>query len=435
MKSEKGICVDTVATDSAAARAGILPGDVILSVNAHPIRDVIDFLYQREAADLRIRYRRGTVAHTAVLSAGSEDLGLTFRPFSVKTCRNNCVFCFVKQLPKGLRKTLYVKDEDYRLSFLYGNYITLSNITDGERRRIVEQRLSPLYLSVHATDRELRNRMLGTPRGKDILKEIRFFASHKIRMHTQIVLCPGYNDGPALKRTISDLYRFHPYVSSIAVVPVGLTRHRKNSLRPVSAEDARDAIGLVSTFQKRFRKRHGEGFVYCSDEMYLQAHVPIPPVREYDALPQLENGVGMVALFQHQAKKLRIPGTPTSRKRFLTFTGVSFYPYLKRFADRTAERTGASITAIPIENALFGNSVTVTGLLTGRCVIDALRDHSRQHDVLIVPDVVLKDDEDIFLDDTSVHDLENELGLTTVIVDSSPRGFVTAVTQLSLPKP
>jgi len=305
----------------------------------------------------------------------------------------------------------------------------LSNITAEDRKRIVEQRLSPLYISVHTTNRSLRNKMLGNPRALDIMKELKFFSANKLRMHIQIVLCPGYNDGTELQNTISDIYKFYPYVSSVAVVPVGLTRHRKQQLQPVTKGDALAAIRIVESFQKRFKKKHGEPIVYCSDEMYIKAEKTFPPLKEYGVFSQIENGVGMVPLFMNQAKKVKIHKPLSKKKNFLTFTGVSFFPYLNKFIGHIREQEGINITVIPIENEFFGQSVTVTGLLTGRDVIKSLHDNTDSYDILIVPDVVLKEGDNVFLDDVSLRDIEDATGLKTAVTDGTPQGFIDTISE------
>ncbi|MGC2062797.1 MAG: DUF512 domain-containing protein [Thermodesulfovibrionales bacterium] len=428
MATKKGIEIEEVLPDSPADRAGLRPGDQLLTVNGHKLRDAIDLMFHKGYDAIDLMYDRSGTRHDLHIPAPEdEDLGITIRPFKVKICRNNCIFCFVKQLPKGLRKSLYLKDEDYRLSFLYGNYMTLSNIEENEKKRIIEQRLSPLYLSVHTTNTELRNRMLGTPKGCDILKELEFFASHKIRMHTQIVLCPGYNDGKELHNTIRDLYRFFPYVSSIAVVPVGLTMHRRQQLAPVTGDDAAKAIQMVLSFQKRFMKKHGDPVVFCSDEMFIKAGLAFPPLRDYGTLPQIENGVGMVPLFLSQAKKVKIPAQFKCEGKFIAVTGVSFYPYLKRFIERLKEKEGLPVEVMPVDNNFFGTSVTVTGLLTGRDIIRTLHDHSDGYDTLLVPDTALKEDEDIFLDDVTLKDVEEATGLRVIRVEATPGGLLDAI--------
>lgn len=246
-------------------------------------------------------------------------------------------------------------------------------------------------------------------------------------MHIQIVLCPGFNDGMELQNTIRDIYKFYPYVSSIAVVPVGLTRHRKLQLQPVTKDIALESIKIVESFQKRFRKKHGDSIVYCSDEMYIKAEKAFPLLKEYGSLSQIENGVGMVPLFINQAKKVRMPKTLNVKKNFVTFTGTSFFPYLKKFIDRIKENENVNITLVPVNNEFFGQSVTVAGLLTGRDIIKSLHDNADAYDILIVPDVVLKEGDDVFLDDVSLRDLEDATGLKTVITDSTPQGLIDTI--------
>ncbi len=428
MLFNKGITIESIAPSSVADAAGLKPGDVITNINTMPLRDVIDFMYYRDGDVVDIEYVRDKTKKRLRLSPEDRtDLGITFSPMKVKTCKNNCVFCFVKQLPKGLRKALYIKDEDYRLSFLYGNYITLSNVTDEERRRIVEQRLSPLYLSVHTTNKALRGRMLGNTKAADIKKELKFFADHKIRMHIQIVLCPGFNDGKELGNTIQDIYKYHPYAASIAIVPVGLTKHRKIQLASVTKEDARKAIATVDAFQKRFRKKHGESIVYCSDEMYIKAETSFPSLSDYGDLPQIENGVGMVPLFMSQSRKVKVPRAPHQKRKYLTFTGSSFYPFLKKFLGRLAERERLTVDVVPVENRFFGEEVTVTGLLTGRDIISTLHDNSDHHDFLLIPDVVLREGDSLLLDNVTVPDVEDALGIKVLVTDGTPQGLIDTV--------
>jgi putative radical SAM enzyme (TIGR03279 family) len=428
MQAEHGIKIDNIYPGSLAEKSSFLPGDILLSINSHKLRDPIDFIFFGTDDSLDIEVKRGgKKMNIHVDRKESEEFGVDFRPFKVMTCKNNCIFCFVKQLPKGLRKTLYIKDEDYRMSFLYGNYITLSSMTKEDRRRIIEQRLSPLYISVHSTNRTLRNRLLGNAKATDILKELKFFTDNKIRFNLQIVLCPGYNDGEKLQRTLSDLYRFYPYVLSIAVVPVGLTIYKKHSIRPVEKVDAEHAINIIELFQKRFRKKHGNSVVYAADELYLKAERPFPPLREYGDLNQIENGVGMVPLFMNQVKKLKLPKTFQFKKKILTFTGTSFYPFLKKSIERLSEKENLTIIDIvPVENKFFGASITVAGLLTGRDVIKAVLDRIEGHEMILIPDTALNE-ENRFLDDITLNDIEEALGIPARKIKSTPEGLIKGI--------
>jgi putative radical SAM enzyme (TIGR03279 family) len=425
----EGIQIDSIRKGSLAEKSGLCSGDLLLSVNSHKLHDVIDFIFYSADESLTMEIMRdGKKLTLPVDRSECSEFGMDFKPFKIMTCRNNCIFCFVKQLPKGLRKTLYVKDEDYRMSFLYGNYITLSNLREEDKKRIVEQKLSPLYISVHSTNTSLRNKLLGNPKNPDILKELKFFADNKIRFNVQIVLCPGVNDGKELRQTLAGLYKFYPYLLSAAVVPVGLTMHRKQQIMPVQKEDAEDALRIIESFQKRFLKKHGNPIIYAADELYLKAGQPFPPLKEYGELHQIENGVGMVPLFLGRAKKLKPSKTPLTKKKFLTFTGMSFYPFLKKFVDRLSEREGIRTDVLAVENKFFGPSITVAGLLTGRDVIKSALGSTNEHEAILVPDVVLNND-NIFLDNISLHDVEEALGIPAQKIESTPEGFLQAIAE------
>jgi putative radical SAM enzyme (TIGR03279 family) len=436
MSKHAGVEIEKILPGSPAFLAGIAPGDTLISTNGHRVHDAIDFMFHRGEGELNVLVSRKDkrISCRVPLKEG-QDAGIVLKPFKIRTCTNRCIFCFVNQLPRGLRKSLYVKDEDYRMSFLYGNYITLTNLTSQDKRRIIQQRLSPIYLSVHSTNRAVRNAMLGNPKAQDVLKEIEFFKENRIRMHCQIVLTPGFNDGKELERTIRDLYKFYPYVSSIAVVPVGLTAYRKTTpkVRPVEKDDALRALELIGSFRKRFGKKHGDPIVYGADELYIKAGTEFPPLREYGDLPQIENGVGLVPLFLHQSKRIKIP-QGDGRRRFVTFTGASFYPYLSRFAERLG-KSGIDIDVVGVENMYFGRSVTVAGLLTGRDVMRSLPERVKKDDILLIPDVVMREGDALFLDDVSLGDLEDLLGTKTVLIPATPKGIVDAVATLSRATP
>ncbi|MFZ5996935.1 MAG: DUF512 domain-containing protein [Nitrospirota bacterium] len=430
-KNSCGIEIEAVTKGSRADKAGLRAGDRLIEINGNRIHDAIDLMFYGSEPELEFLVARNNerMRGAAGSKTAADELGIVLKSFKTRSCRNNCIFCFVAQLPKGMRKPLYLKDDDYRMSFLFGNYVTLTNCSADDRKRIVEQRLSPLYISVHSTDREIRNRLLGSQQAGDILKEIKFLAEHNIRMHTQIVLCPGYNDGKELRKTITDLYRFYPYVMSVAVVPVGLTAHRKKSLRPVERDDALQALEIIHKFQARFKRKHGESIVYGADELYIKAGIDTPPLKEYGELPQIENGVGLVPLFLHQMRKVRIPKTDGLR-RFITFTGVSFYPFLSKFVAKL-KRGGIDIEAVAVENTFFGSSVTVTGLLTGRDVIKALSGRVQRNDILLIPDVVMREGDEVFLDDVSRQDIEDVLGIEAHIIEATPKGIVETISKLA----
>lgn len=432
-REKSGVEIEGVAPGSLADRAGIEAGDTLLSANGGKVSDMIDYLFYKSG----LSHKAGQTLVLELEKAGritlepaeGEDPGIRLKHFAVKRCGNHCAFCFVSQLPRGMRKTLYLKDEDYRMSFIYGNYITMANLTEGDKRRIARQRLSPLYISVHSTDNEIRRRLLGNLRAPDIMKDLKFLRDNRLRVHTQIVLCPGINDGPNLAKTIQDLYLFHPYVMSAAVVPVGLTSHAKAAhakagVRPVEKEDALKAIAVIERFQRRFRKKHGENIVYGADELYIKADSALPQVSEYGDLPQIENGVGMVPLFLHEEKKLK--SVEPSGLKYLTFTGVSFYPFAKKFIDRLG-RKGHDISLVPVTNGFFGPSVTVTGLLTGRDVLRGLGEEAASHDILLVPETAVKEGEQMFLDDVRISDMEAALGIKTRLIEASPAGLLKAL--------
>ncbi|HSW64197.1 MAG TPA: DUF512 domain-containing protein [Dissulfurispiraceae bacterium] len=428
MKNVNAVEIEMVEPGSIAEQSGIRAGDRLVSLNRRRIRDAIDLLFYGSEPELKLAIRRGDKQISCHIDRGAgnaKGLGISLKPLRVKTCGNKCIFCFVMQLPKGLRKPLYLKDEDYRFSFLYGNYITLTNLTRDERKRIVDQHLSPLYISVHATDTAVRRTLLGNDSAPDILRELKYFVDHGIRMHTQIVLCPGYNDGKILSSTINDLYKLYPYVQSVAVVPLGLTEHRRKPLASVSREDALAALGIVYRFQSRFRRKHGEGIVYAADEMYLKAGLDIPSFKAYDDFSQIENGVGLVAMFQQQARRLKLPQFDPKR-RFVTFTGASFAPFLESFAERL-RRHGINLEVIPVENTFFGRSVTVAGLLTGRDVMKSLAGRLRKDDILLIPDVVMREGDQIFLDDVALNDVEDILDVRALLVAATPQGLLEGI--------
>ena len=432
----KGLVIQTVTPGSIADELGVEAGDRLLAIDGRPLRDIIDYSYHTAAEEellLEVAKPDGELWELEIQREPGEPFGLTFAAPEPARCRNNCVFCFVHQLPKGLRKPLYVKDEDYRLSFLNGNYVTLANLKPAEVRRIVTQRLSPLYISVHVTNPALREHLLGTRGIPPILEQLRQLADARIVIHTQVVLCPGLNDGPELERTVADLAALHPAVQSLAVVPLGLTRHRRGlpQLEPVDGEYARRFVETWQPRAKALKKRLGEPFLFLADEFYLKAGLPFPALREYGDLPQIENGVGLVALFLRDAARVLRSARPMKRCRLTVVTGVSAFGFVAEFLEKLGEKAGVEIRAVAVENRLFGESVTVCGLVAGNDIISALRG-SEIGSALLVPDVMLKEGEGVFLDDLSVGELGERLGCRVICFEATPQGCYGAIREIAI---
>ena len=418
--------ISNITEDGIARKIGIKKGDVILSINENPVKDVIDYMYWSKDSAINLKIQRSNKTHSfKITEREGIPLGVEIKPFRIKTCRNKCLFCFVNQLPKGMRKTLYLKDDDYRMSFIYGNYITLTNLSASDKKRIIAQKLSPLYISVHTTNNDLRKKMLGNPKAPNVLKEILEFTTYKIRLHAQIVLCPGLNDGEELSRTIKDLQKFYPYVASIAVVPVGLTKYKKAGIKPVEKPDAIKAVETVKNFRRRFKKRHGDPIVHLADELYLKAEAAFPPFKEYGDLPQIENGVGLIPSFLHCSKKLKLPKKIKPVKAAVV-TGASFMPYLEEFAGKLNSIEGLGLDVFKVENKFFGPTVTVAGLLTGKDILKTIVGKIKA-DCLLVPDVMLKEGSDMFLDNVSLNDIEESLGINVKAIDSTIDGIMKGI--------
>ncbi len=430
-----GLLIETVAPGSPAERAGLQPGQSLLTIDGQPLRDLIDYAYLAfdDEAELTVIDAAGTQRTVQLEPEPGEPLGLVFDPPQTKRCGNNCVFCFVHQLPKGLRRPLYVKDEDYRLSFLQGTYVTLTNLKKTELRRIIAQRLSPLYISVHATEPQLRERLLGKSGIPLILEQLTSLAAGRIRMHTQVVLCPGLNDGAALEQTVNDLAALYPAVQSLAVVPVGLTDHRQRlpQLRPVDNAYAAEFIATWLPRMRALNKRLGEPFLQLADEFFLKAGHPFPPLKDYGDLPQWENGVGMVPWFQKEAASVLKRAKALPRPLHVTvITGRSAYGFVSAFLDELATRTGAVLDTAAIPNRLFGKNVTVTGLISGKDIIAALQGQELG-ELLLMPEVMLKEGEGCFLDDLTPAAVSQALQLPVVSFDGTPSGLYKTLHKLA----
>lgn len=429
-----GLVIDSVAPGSISEEFGVEAGDSLLAVNGESLRDLIDYSYFTAGETellLEIEKADGEVWELEIEREQNEPLGLLFPAPQPARCRNNCVFCFVHQLPKGLRKPLYVKDEDYRLSFLNGNYVTLANLKSSELARIIEQRLSPLYISVHTTNPLLREQLLGATGIPPILAQVQQLAEAGISMHTQVVLCPGRNDGTELEKTVADLAALYPAVQSLAIVPLGVTRHRKGlpELLPVDGPYSAAFIALWENRAKALKKRLGTHFLFLADEFYLKGNRPFPALREYGDLPQIENGVGMVPLFLQESRKVIRSARPTGNFRVTVVTGVSSFGIISEFVAQLSEKTGLTIVPVAVENKLFGSSVTVSGLITGTDIVAELAE-AEIGSALLIPDVMLKEGEGVFLDDMTLADLEKQLGCRVIPFGADARGFYRALREL-----
>ncbi|MGB9724175.1 MAG: DUF512 domain-containing protein [Chloroflexia bacterium] len=413
---------EIVAVTGVARAAGLLPGDRLLSANGRPLRDIIDFRFYADGPRATFEVLRGGEKRTVTLRRPpGSDWGIAFtHPIfdRIRPCANRCPFCFLDQLPAGLRPGLYLRDDDYRLSFLYGNFVTLTNLRPEDWERLAEQRLSPLYVSVHATEPELRRLLLGRPDLPDIREQLARLARLGIAIHAQVVLCPGGNDGVHLERTVADLAGLFPTVRSISLVPVGLTRFRRPApsgleghfpLRPYTSAEARDLLRWAEPRRRAFRRMWGCSFLYPADEFYLLAGRPVPSARLYDGFPQVENGVGLVRLLLDDWVRLR---RQISQERFhprrLTLAcGTLIAPLLSRLAGELASCQELSIEVLPVENITFGPTVTVSGLLTGEALRAGLR--KAQGEILFLPRTAF-DERGRTLDEVSVEELERELG-------------------------
>lgn len=408
-------------------------GDRLLSINGQPVADLLDvqILAAAEELVLEVHRRDGELWELELEKDADAPLGLSFEHPDPDHCGNNCLFCFVHQLPPGLRSSLYVKDEDFRFSYLYGAYVTLTNISEAQIERILRQRLSPLYVSVHASDEQLRARLLGR-QAPPVLSLLQRLVDGGIELHTQIVVCPGINDGAPLAETVADLAALHPGVRSIALVPVGLTGYRSRlpQLRIHTEAEARAVLASMQGWQGDFLARFGTRLVFAADEYYLQAQVPLPPLAEYEALSQLENGVGLVALFRDEAADALAEAQPLPAVTVATVTGTSFHAELAAFVEQLTARTGATIHLYAIANDFFGGHVSVTGLLAGRDIIAQLRGLPLGAQLLL-PDVLCKEGEALFLDDLTPADIERELGVSVRIVSATPWGLLEALEDLS----
>ncbi|MDR3318181.1 MAG: DUF512 domain-containing protein [Clostridiales bacterium] len=413
-----------VASDGIGAELGILPGAFLYAFDGFKVKDIIDYQFYNAQEDfiMTVSGEDGLIDYEISKDA-YEDLGLIIedglQPAAV--CRNKCIFCFVDQLPKGMRKSLYVKDDDWRLSLISGNYVTLTNLTADDRARIGRYRISPLYVSVHATDAAVRSRLLGI-KNADIMPMLKELSALGIKFHTQVVMLPGINDGEILAKTIADL---KPYALSLAVVPVGLTAYAGPQAVPVTREAARAAIEMCERFAEANRKKEGRGYVYCADEMYLKAELPVKDYAYYDGFPQIENGVGMLAEFEEGLRSALDECAGTAGKsEAAIITGTAARAFMTRMAALINVRfPGLRLNVCEIVNNYFGPSVNAAGLITGGDIAAQAPRGGR----LIIPRVMLREFTTVFLDDMSVEELERKLNAKITVADVTGEGLLRAV--------
>lgn len=404
--------ISSVKHGSLAEAAGIKAGESLLAVNGSSVRDIIDlsFLLADEQVVLIVAAADGTECSITISKRIDEDLGLEFESAvfdKVTTCYNKCVFCFVDQMIPGMRKGLYVRDDDYRLSFLYGNFITLTNMKDEDFDRIIKTHMSPLYVSVHATDPKVRCEMMKNRFAGELMDKLKRLFDAGITVHTQIVCCPGYNDGEVLKRTYADLRALAPMVETMAVVPVGLTKNRAHltPLRLFTPQEAADIVTMVTEWQRECRASLGKSFVYLGDEFYILAGMPLPQAEWYDGFPQLENGIGLSRNFMEEWQKASKIAPVKGEVNSVIPVGTSAYKVLQPLIEAFNAETGMQHKLIAVENEFFGNTVNVTGLLCGNDILNAVKGAAS----IILPEVVLNSD-DLFLDDMSYAEFCSQAG-------------------------
>ncbi len=429
-KKQTGHLIERVLPGSIAGELEIEAGDRLIAVNGQEIEDIFDYQYLTEEEELEVLIRKpdGEEWLLEIEKDPDEDLGLVFPSGLMdeyRSCKNRCIFCFIDQMPKGMRKTLYFKDDDARLSFLQGNYITLTNLSEHDIERIIRYRLSPVNISVHTTDRALRCKMLHNDRAGEALDILDRFFEAGLTMNAQIVLCKGINDGKQLQKTIEDLSRYLPCLESLSVVPVGLTKYREKlfPLEPFQKEDAKEVLSLIHSLQETLYHEYGNHFVHPSDEWYLLAEEPIPKADVYDGYPQLENGVGMVRLLRDEVEEAlqereTKEGSIKERKISIA-TGLLAAPVIRELSEKIVKTCpGLTVSVHGIKNRFFGPGVTVSGLLTGGDIREQLKG-KELGEALYLPQNVLRAGEEVFLDDLTLGELADSLQVPVHIVESS----------------
>ena len=436
---EKGHVIRAVNPGSIAQEMGIEQGDRLLAIDGQEIRDIFDYQYyiQDEYIEVLVEKHSGEEWLLEIDKEYEEDLGVEFENGLMddyRSCRNRCIFCFIDQMPKGMRDTLYFKDDDSRLSFLQGNYVTLTNTSEEDIDRIIRYHLSPINISFQTTDPELRCKMLRNRFAGEALKKVDRLYAGGIRMNGQIVLCKGVNDRGELNRSIRDLTKYIPQLESVSVVPVGLSKYREGlyPLEPFTKEDAREVIAMIHGWQEEIYALHGIHFIHASDEWYILAELPLPEASRYDGYLQLENGVGMVRLLKEEVKEmlteLQRSGFRLQKKREVSLaTGLLAFRYIQEMAEELMRmQSHLTVRVYPIRNDFFGELITVSGLLTGGDIQAQLMGKELGEELLL-PQNVLRSGEDVFLDEMTVSELGHTLQVNINIVKSSGRDFVKKI--------
>lgn len=433
--------INKVYTGSIAEEVGIEVGDELLKINGNEIEDIIEYKYYIADEFLEVEILKSDGQHWIVEidKEYDEDLGIEFEnPIidEAKSCRNKCVFCFIDQLPPNMRQSLYFKDDDSRLSFLQGNYITLTNMSEEDINKIIKYRISPINISVHTTNGELRKKMLNNRFAGNILDILTRLAENNIEMNCQIVLCPNLNDKEELDSTIKDLGELSNSIGSVAVVPVGLTAYREGlyNMEPFNKETASYTINQVQNWQKKFRESIGRNFVHVSDEFFVLADRDFPSHESYEGFPQLENGVGLASKFKYEFYEYlkRLPIALKKQKNITVVTGTASYNLIKQMCDDMTQKIkNLNVEAICVENKFFGGHVSVSGLITGQDIYNTLKDKNLGEKILI-PESMMKSDEEIFLDDYTVTDLEKKLGVPIQVCEVDGKKFVRRALNLKI---
>ncbi|HAQ40931.1 MAG TPA: radical SAM protein [Clostridiales bacterium] len=424
-----------VLKNSIAEELELEPGDELISVNNCSVKDYIDYKYQisDENVTLEVKKSYGEIWELEIEKEYDEDIGIVFENTlmdNIKVCSNKCIFCFIDQLPRGMRETLYLKDEDTRLSFLYGNFITLTNLSDDEIERIVKYKISPIKVSVHTTDRELRKYMMGNKKDMDILEYLKRLLDAGITVDCQIVLVRDVNDGAQLEKTIRDLSGLHPGLRSVAVVPVGLTKFRGGlaKLKPFDRESAAGVVNQVTALQDELFEKLGTRFIFIADEFYISGEMDFPPYESYEDFDQLENGIGMCRLFRQQIEDLLndYEGVKPVSEEVTFVTGAAAYDLMVELSEKIMKKISVKINVVKIVNNFFGERITVSGLTTGHDIIEQLKDKNYKN--IILPRNMINDN-NVTLDDLTVDDLKKELNTEVEVCDVDGKALLNLITK------